>query len=106
MAAPICVQHACEMVVEKNGAVAVETYRPGTDQDVPYAAWAYDQWACPVGGERILSGRATEAIAREGDAAMDRYLSGDALMLLSREQIRDARREQLIDAALTRAGAI
>ena len=93
MTTPICVEHACEMLIETNGAIAVESYRPGTDHDMPYAAWAYDRWRCPLGGERILNNRASQALARDGALAqaVARYASNgtDALRLLSREAVRE-----------------
>jgi hypothetical protein len=49
---PICVTHACEFKIHKNGFDVLEKHA----DDRPYRVRSGDAYVCPVGGESIVSG--------------------------------------------------
>lgn len=59
MTRPVCVQHRCEMVPEKNSYAVLVMASWG-----PYEVHLGDKYKCPIGGEEIVSGWGKDAIAR------------------------------------------
>lgn len=76
---PVCVAHACEMVVEKNDYRVLFMAAFG-----PYAVQSGDLWKCPVGGELVVSGWGTNALSNHFEDDFDTYVESADLRIEER----------------------